>query len=129
MKAVVNTKRGAIEVEGDDQAELFKAMAQVQEVFDEVKCGLCGCTNIRQVVRKNKDEEEFYEYQCQGIIDNKEKGTKERCKAYLALGQNKKGGGLFPIRALDEKGKPDRATGKFGRHNGWTRYRGEPKAA
>ena len=126
MKAVVQTKRGTIEVEGDTQAELFKEMASVQEVFDEAACGLCGCKDIRMVVRKNKEDDLFFEYQCQGVVENNSR--KERCRGYLALGQNKKGGGLFPIRALAENGKPDRENGKFGRHCGWTRFRGEPKA-
>lgn len=125
MKATVNTKQGTIEVEGDTQAELFKEMAACQEVFNEDQCGLCGSKNIRMVVRKNKDDEAFFEYQCQGSVKNGDRH--ERCRGYLALGQNKKGGGLFPVRALDEKGKPDRANGKFGKHQGWSRYRGEPK--
>ncbi len=117
-----------VKVEGDQTKDVFKDMAAAEEVFGEVASGLCGCENIRMVVRKNKDEEDFYEYQCQG----REEGR--RCGAYLALGQNKKGGGLFPIRALidttggPEHGKPDRERGKFGPHNGWSRYRGEPKA-
>jgi hypothetical protein len=121
FEATIPTKHGTIKVEGEDQADLFKAMASAYEVFDEQKCGLCGCEKIRMVVRKNKDEDDFYEYQCQGVNAN------GQCRAYLSLGQNKKGGGLFPIRVLDEKGKPDRATGKYGKHNGWTKYRGEPK--
>lgn len=114
-----------VKVTGEDHSELFKAAAEAQEIYSEERCGLCGSEAIRMAVRKNKDEELFYEYQCQGLVKT-EKGT-ERCRAYLALGQNKKGGGLFPIRALTEAGKPDRAEGAFGRHNGWTRYRGEPK--
>lgn len=122
-----------IEVEGESTRELFKEIASVQEVFGEKKCGCCGCTDIRMVVRKNKDDEDFFEYQCQGFLP----GNKGRCRAYLALGQNKKGGGLFPIRALienlvggkpgPEHGKPDRERGKFNSQQGWTRYRGEPK--
>lgn len=125
MKATIKVKHGLVEVEGEEQKDLFKEMASVYEIFDEQKCGLCGSKNVRMVVRKNKDAEDFFEFQCHGIIAN---GT-QRCRAYLYIGQNKKGGGLFPVRALDERGKPDRETGKFGKHNGWTRYRGEPKEA
>jgi len=121
VEATVQTRHGLIKVEGDDQSELFKAVASTIEVFDEQKCGLCKCENIVPVVRKNKAEDEFYEFQCRGFID------KKPCRAYLALGQIKKGGALFPIRALTEAGKPDRSEGKYGSHNGWTRYRGEPK--
>jgi hypothetical protein len=125
FEATVQTRHGLIKVEGDTQSDLFKEMASTYEVFDEKQCGLCQGKDIRPVVRRNKDEDEFYEYQCQGTVKNGDRV--ERCRGYLSLGQNKKGGGLFPIRALTEAGKPDRAEGKFGRHNGWTRYRGEPK--
>lgn len=129
MLANVQTRFGQITVEGDDQKELFKAMSGAFEVFDEQQCGLCGCKNIRPVTRKNKDDEEFHEYRCLGLIDVVVDGKprKKGCGGYLYLGQNKKGGGLFPVRQLDEKGKPDRDKGKYGNHNGWTRYRGEPK--
>ncbi len=122
MEAFIKTARGQIKVEGDDQKDLWKEMAAVIEVFDEAKCGLCGCTNIQPVVRKNKAEEEFFEYQCRGTL--KQGGA---CRAYLALGQNKKGGGLFPIRKLTPEGKPDREKGNWGPHQGWSRYRGEKK--
>lgn len=132
MEAAVKTRIGMIKVEGDDQADLFKGIASAVEVFNEHACGLCGSEDIVPVVRKNKDEEEFYEFQCRNtdpveVVDKDGKKTRGWCRAYLYLGQNKKGGGLFPVRALDEQGKPDRATGKYGKHNGWTRYRGEPK--
>lgn len=121
-KVTVNTHQGTFEIEGEDDKELFKEMAVVHELYSESRCGLCGSEVIVPVVRKNKSEDEFFEYQCRGFTkDNKP------CRAYLAFGQNKKGGGLFPIRALTEEGKPDRENGKFGRHNGWSRYRGEPK--
>lgn len=122
MKATIKTALGTFEVEGDSQVELWKAIASTQEVFNESKCGLCGCNSIQVVVRKNKDGDEFCEYRCLGFLE-----SKQACRAYLYLGQNKKGGGLFPVRALDEKGKPDRENGKFGKHRGWTRYRGEAK--
>lgn len=129
MKRTIELPNGTMEVEGETQKDLFKEMAGAYEVFGEEKCGLCGCDNIRPVIRKNKAEEEFFEYQCGGFIEVNENGKKVRkaCRAYLYLGQNKKGGGLFPVRALDEEGKPDREHGKFGAHRGWSRYRGPKK--
>ncbi len=103
-----------VKVDGDTQKELFKTLAETAEVFGETKCGLCGSDDIKPVVRV-VGEDDFPEWHC------------NVCQARLSLGQNRKGGGLFPIRKLTENGKPDRATGKFGKHNGWTKYKGEPK--
>lgn len=102
------------EITGDTQAELFKEMAAAHEVFGVTECKLCKGP-IKPVVRTNNEGDDFFEYHCL------------KCFARLALGQNKKGGGLFPIRKLTKEGKPDRTTGSFGNHDGWTQYRGEPK--
>ncbi len=109
-----------IKFEGETHVELFKEWAAVIEVFSEEKCGMCGCTEIKPIVRTNKDEDDFMEFHC------------TKCFARLSFGQNKKGGGLFPIRKIvdsgPDKGKPCRTNGKYDNvHNGWTKYRGTPK--
>jgi hypothetical protein len=58
-----------------------------------------------------------YEYHCQ----------KPGCRARLALGCMMEGGRLFPARKLDKDGKPNRENGSFGPHQGWTKFKGEPK--
>jgi hypothetical protein len=77
------------ELEGSGQKEVFKELATIQEIFGETKCGLCGSTNIRFVVR-NVDGNDYYELRC---LD---------CGAILSYGQHKKGGTLFPKRKDDE---------------------------
>ena len=85
------------ELDGAGQKELFKEIANIQEIFGEVKCGVCGSENIKFVVRV-VDDNEYYELRCMD------------CGAVLGFGQHKKGGTLFPKRKdgdgnwLDNKG-------------------------
>ena len=68
-------------------------------------------------VEKNKKVYEYFEMSC----------TNSKCRARLSYGQRQDGGGIFPVRKLDTNGKPDRETGAYGPHNGWSKYRGENK--
>ena len=77
------------ELESPGQKELFKDLALIQEIFSEEKCGLCGSTNLRFVVR-NVEGNDYYEVRCAD------------CGAILTFGQHKKGGTLFPKRKDDE---------------------------
>lgn len=88
LRYKVNSKL-EFELEGEGQKEIFKELAAVQEIFGEEKCGLCGSTNLKFVVR-NVDGNDFYELRC------------AECGAILAFGQHKKGGTLFPKRKDDE---------------------------
>lgn len=76
------------ELEASGQKEIFKELALIQEIFSETKCGICGSTNIKFVVR-SIDGNDYYELRC---ID---------CGAILSFGQHKKGGTLFPKRKDD----------------------------
>lgn len=92
------------ELEGSGQKEIFKELAIIQEVFSEEKCGLCGSTNFRFVVR-NVDGNDYYELRCQD------------CGGILAFGQHKKGGTLFPKRKDDNNNWLD--------HGGWHKWQKE----
>lgn len=74
-----------VEAEGDKQTDLFEEIAQLQEVFGQEKCGKCGGTDLRYVVRE-VDDNKYFELRCKNI----------KCRASLAFGQHKKGGSLFP---------------------------------
>lgn len=89
------------ELEGAGQKEIFKELAIIQEIFAEEKCGLCGSTNLRFVVR-NVDGNDYYELRCND------------CGAILAFGQHKKGGTLFPKRKDDE--------GNWLQNKGWHKW-------
>jgi hypothetical protein len=89
------------ELEGSGQKEIFKELALIQEIFSENKCGVCGKTNIKFVVR-SVDGNDYYELRCSD------------CGSILAFGQHKKGGTLFPKRKDDN--------GIYLPHNGWHKW-------
>lgn len=94
------------ELEGAGQKEVFKELATIQEIFGEEKCGLCGSTNFKFVVR-NVDGNDYYELRC----------GESKCKAILAFGQHKKGGTLFPKRKDDDN--------NYLPNNGWHKWKKE----
>jgi len=114
LKLNMRSPIGTFLIEGSTQMEVFKAIAVVQEVFSESRCGLCGCEDIRYVVREVK-KKNFPEIHCQN----------PECRARLTFGQNQepKVGWIYPKRRLLKNGKPD-PKGEFGKHRGWSKYRG-----
>lgn len=93
----------SFELEASGQKEVFKELATIQEIFAEESCGVCGCHNIKYVVR-NVDSNDYYELRC----------TETKCGAVLAFGQHKKGGTLFPKRKDDDN--------KYLPNRGWHKY-------
>ena len=84
-------------------------MAQIQEVFEEENCGVCGGTDLRYVVRV-VDGNHFPELVCQN----------QTCRAKLAFGQNKKGGTIFPKRKMKDDKPSDDPDAKYDvKHRGW----------
>jgi hypothetical protein len=79
------------EVEGAGQKEIFKEIALIQEIFGEEKCGICGNSSIRYIVR-NVEGNDYYELRC----------NESKCGGILSFGQHKKGGTLFPKRKDDD---------------------------
>lgn len=86
MKAHYRTRNGRIvfEVEGDTQKAVFRAIAELQQVFEcDEACGCCGSAEIQLNVG-TVDDNDYYGFVC------------VKCGAELSLGQHKKGGTLFP---------------------------------
>lgn len=100
--------RVSVELEGNEQKEIFEKMASFHEVFSESLCGLCNSENVYPVVRE-VDENMFYEMGCRD------------CGARLAYGVHKKGGSLFPKRK-GEDGKYDV------KNRGWKKYQKKTEA-
>jgi hypothetical protein len=102
MKAVFKlSERLTVEVEGENQRELFENIAKFQEVFnEEVPPGAKGL-NTRFVVR-TVDDNKFYEMRCQDTGQ------------ILSFGCHKKGNTLFPKRRDDQGNE----VGK----KGWHKY-------
>lgn len=109
MKATYTTTNGKISVQFDceDQKNLFKELADFQEIFEQSVCGKCGSENLKFVVR-DVDENQYYELRCAD------------CGARLEFGAMKKGGKLFP-RRKDKEGNwlPD---------NGWVKWNPKTKS-
>jgi RNase P subunit RPR2 len=104
MELSYTTKNGKITVkfEAKEQKDMFAQIAEFQEVFEEVACGKCKSENLKFVVRKDDEENEYYELRC---LD---------CGAKLEFGVNKKGGTIYPKRK-DKEGKylPDKGWVKW----------------
>ena len=102
MKVTYQTRNGrlSVQLEGDSQKDIFGEISKFQEVFEEDTCGKCGSDNIKFVVR-NIDDNLYHELRCEG------------CKAKLAFGSHKKGGGLFPKRKDGDNWLPDRGWVKW----------------
>jgi len=72
--------------EADTQADAFKVVSAIHEVFGVSECGACKSTVYPRV--RVVEGNSFHEMVC----------TNTKCRAVLAYGQAKKGGGLFPKR-------------------------------
>lgn len=101
-------RKGDITIDGKSVTDAFAELAHLQEIFAIPCCGKCGNTEIVYKVR-NVDDNDFYELHC----------TDLKCRAYLAFGQHKKGGTLFPKRKDKD--------GKFLPNNGWVVYKPSDK--
>jgi RNase P subunit RPR2 len=75
-----------VDVEAENQRELFEKLGSIQEVFGHNVCGKCKKSILKFTVRTDKDENKYYEIRCVS------------CQARLQFGCHKKGGGLFPKR-------------------------------
>lgn len=121
MKVKYSTKNGLMEFELDasKSKELFKALNIIQDIFDNEKCGLCGCDELRYVVRNVKDNE-YYELQC----------TNDECLGRLSFGESRSGGTLFAKRRL-KNGLPARQDDEppfDWSTNGWYKFNPDNKA-
>lgn len=113
MKLQYTTQDGrfTVEVEGKTQTEVFKQLAEFQEVFEVGPCvrGKKISTKLKFQVREVEGNEYFE------IVCTDEDSDLRNAK--LAFGQHKKGGTLFPRRKD--------ADGKWLPNNGWVKYNKE----
>lgn len=85
-----------ITVEEEAVNDLFEGLSHAQEVFEQEKCGHCGCTDLRFVVRQDDSDNKYYELHCTAV----------KCRARLPFGLAKKGGNLYPKKRWDSLSKP-----------------------
>jgi hypothetical protein len=85
VKAHYKTRnsRFTFEVEAGSQKELFREIADLQEIFEFDACALCNSTRIVYRTR-TVEGNDYYELVC---LD---------CGGELPFGQHKAGGTLFP---------------------------------
>lgn len=114
MKVQYTTEDGrlSVEVEGDTAKDVFKQLAEFQEIFEDRTCvakikdKIIKTDKVLFVVRV-VDGDEYYEMKCvdwdSGLFGFKK-----------SFGQNKKGGGLFPKQMPEENRIPGL--------NGWHKY-------
>ena len=91
------------EIEGDQEDEVFKQIARVQEIFQHKGCGACQSRDIKFICRLDSSDNDWLEVGC------------KTCRAKLVCGRTKKGGLIFPkIKwdQLSEKQKEQRANEK-----------------
>jgi hypothetical protein len=99
-----------VELEGDTQVDIWKKLAEFQEIFEDTTVTKFGLTSddVRFVVRKDEDGNEYFELHYSGS-DKKLMGVKK------AFGQQKKNkGALFPKRKDGD--------GKYLPDGGWCKY-------
>lgn len=127
MKAQLKVRPTLIvEVEGETETDLFEGISSAQEVFEHEKCGHCQNSDLRFVVRQDKEENKYYELHCRNIA----------CRARLPFGQNKKPkGSLYPKRKFESLGPAEQEQRKVEKeyadkhygyldHSGWYKYNG-----
>jgi hypothetical protein len=112
MKVTYTFKNNAIiEVEGDNQQDVFDKIASLEEVFSINKCGKCQSDDLKFVVR-NVGKYTYRELHCR------------KCWAKLSFSTHSDDGTMFPKRreTVDGKYSPD---GKLLPDGGWMKWNAE----
>ena len=53
-----------VETEGATVAEVFEALARLEEIFGHETCGLCSKTGVSYTVRQDKEGNKYYQAVC-----------------------------------------------------------------
>ena len=118
MKVRYTAGRLSTEFEGN-QVEVFGAIAQFQEVFEESECGKCSSTDLRLVVR-TVDGNKYHEIHCKN----------SKCRAKLAISQHKnEEKTLYPKRKAGKNDSTGLEVGAFLPDHGWLRWDSQAKKA
>jgi hypothetical protein len=115
MKAQYTTRNGryTFEVEGSTHVELFKAIAEIQEIYEGLTCTYNGKSSDDVILRvRTVEDNDFLEAVC--ISDEPTLRN-----ARLSFGQAKKGGGIFPKRKNED--------GSFNKNSGWKKWNATTK--
>lgn len=116
MKVRYTVGRLSTEFEGT-QVDVFREIANFQEIFEENRCGKCGSEDIRYVVRTDDDDNKYHELHCRN----------PKCRAKLAFGQHKKTETLFPKRRAGANDQTGLTKGEWLPDRGWLRWDSQQK--
>lgn len=97
-----------VEFEGSTDRSIFEELARIQDIFGQDKCGKCGKSQLKFVVRTDDKKHQYYSLDC---LD---------CRARLSYGCHIEGEGLFVKR----KDKED----KWIKDNGWQKWNSETQS-
>src|SRR5690606_22014825 len=119
MEVEITLKNGVKGTFSGEVKEVWRQLAEFQEIFGNDTCGKCSSNNVNYEVRTAVDEEgekfEFFEMKCQDCYSRLSFGTPKE--------NNQK---LFPKRyETNSKGKAvkgEDGRGKYLPNNGWMKY-------
>ena len=103
-KVIVRVGNLTFEADVGNQKQAFAFIADVQDVFGETKCGMCGSENVKFDCREH-DGNKYYKMRC------------VPCSAQFEFGQHKNSENLFTKR-WDKENKRPMANG------GWFHWQG-----
>lgn len=92
-KVIVRVGNLTFEADVGNQKQAFAFIADVQDVFGETKCGMCGSENVKFDCREH-DGNKYYKMKC------------VPCGAQFEFGQHKTGDTLFTKRWDKENKRP-----------------------
>ncbi len=81
-------------IEARDSSNAFEAVAEIQEVFEEPRCGRCGCDQIRFDVREFNGNTHYKIIcmQCRGQLDVSQRKDKK-----IFIKRKDKDGRIYPM--------------------------------
>lgn len=92
-----------IKVDGESVLDVFRLLAQAEDIFGNVACGICGSEKVKFQVRRVKLESparEFDSYEARCL----------ECNAVLPFGVHADGSGLFCRAYVEKDGQRDYST-------------------
>jgi hypothetical protein len=96
-----------VEAEAPTPAELFDALAMLEEIFRPRPCGLCKGAAVTFTMRQDREGNKYRQAQCTG------------CGAEFRFGLRKGPGGLLFPQANSKHGHKD--------NGGWSKFEPHPK--
>lgn len=85
-----------VELEAENDVEMFRKLSAAQEVYGDAKCPKCGSSHLGFRVRQATDGKKTFDYPERVCLNYK-------CRAKLTFGVGENG--IFPVRFQREDGE------------------------